>query len=180
MPKPVETCSMRRNNVGGYLHLATDEFSYIHEHLSTLYFLARGNKKVLEVGCGDSTFVFSQAISKTNIVESVDISQDRIDKFKESCPNNVEFFCQDSLEFDSPLFYDIIFIDGLHTYEQVTKEIEHFIPMLNFNGYIIFHDTNNPAHPGVRDAIKKSVLMSRAYEMTEWLHCNGLMVFKRL
>lgn len=180
MPDPVETCSMLRGKVGGYLHLATDHSSYIHEHLSTLYFIAKGKKRILEVGCGDSTYVFSQAIGKDGVLESIDISQDRIDRVRQSTPDNVDFFVQDSLEFDSPLKYDIIFIDGLHTEERVTAEIEKYVPMLVKGGYIIFHDTNNPAHKGVRTAIEKSILSMKAFEKTEWLHCNGLTVFRSL
>lgn len=37
--------------------------------------------------------------------------------------------------------FDLIFIDGLHTYEQVKKDYE-WLKYLNEGGYIIFHDTN--------------------------------------
>ena len=36
--------------------------------------------------------------------------------------------------------FDIIFIDGLHTYEQVKKDIENSIVSLNSNGIILIHD----------------------------------------
>jgi hypothetical protein len=38
--------------------------------------------------------------------------------------------------------YDIIFIDGLHTYEQVKRDFENSIKSLNPNGIIILHDMN--------------------------------------
>lgn len=38
--------------------------------------------------------------------------------------------------------YDIIFIDGLHESEQVTKDIQNSVNSLNPNGVIILHDCN--------------------------------------
>ena len=36
--------------------------------------------------------------------------------------------------------FDLIFIDGLHTYEQVKKDITNSINSINNNGYILVHD----------------------------------------
>ena len=41
-------------------------------------------------------------------------------------------------------FYDIIFIDGLHTEEQVAKDIQHALQRLKINGMIILHDCMPP------------------------------------
>lgn len=38
--------------------------------------------------------------------------------------------------------YDIIFIDGLHTYDQVKKDFDNSIKSLNPNGVIVLHDMN--------------------------------------
>ena len=40
--------------------------------------------------------------------------------------------------------FDLIFIDGLHIFEQVYRDIENALKVLNPNGYIICHDTNPP------------------------------------
>ena len=40
--------------------------------------------------------------------------------------------------------FDIIFIDGLHTYEQVKKDFENSVRCLNENGTIIIHDCDPP------------------------------------
>ncbi len=37
-------------------------------------------------------------------------------------------------------FFDIIFIDGLHHYQQVIKDINNSIKFLNDNGVILLHD----------------------------------------
>lgn len=39
-------------------------------------------------------------------------------------------------------FYDVIFIDGLHIAEQVTRDIYNSLTFLNKNGMIVLHDCN--------------------------------------
>jgi SAM-dependent methyltransferase len=46
--------------------------------------------------------------------------------------------------------YDVIFIDGLHTYEQLTKDCANFYSKLKTGGVFAGHDYN--AIPGVRKA----------------------------
>ena len=45
-----------------------------------------------------------------------------------------EFFKENSL------FFDVIFIDGLHTYEQCSKDVINSMKFLNKDGIIILHD----------------------------------------
>ena len=45
---------------------------------------------------------------------------------------------------ESNLKFDLIFIDGLHLEEQVTKDIQNSLNHLNDNGFIIMHDCNPP------------------------------------
>jgi SAM-dependent methyltransferase len=50
-----------------------------------------------------------------------------------------------------PHGFDIVFIDGLHTYQQSLKDVENALSVLNENGVIVMHDCNPPdaaaAHP---------------------------------
>ncbi len=41
---------------------------------------------------------------------------------------------------DNNLFFDVIFIDGLHTYKQCSKDVINSIRFLNKDGIIILHD----------------------------------------
>ena len=45
-----------------------------------------------------------------------------------------EFFAQNNKMFD------VIFIDGLHHYDQCLKDVENSLNFLNPNGYILLHD----------------------------------------
>lgn len=47
-------------------------------------------------------------------------------------------------------FFDVIFIDGLHTYEQLTKDCDNFYSKVKEGGIFAGHDYN--AIPGVRKA----------------------------
>lgn len=47
--------------------------------------------------------------------------------------------------------FDLIFIDGLHTFEQVAKDIENSLSILNDGGYILLHDLNPPTSFEARD-----------------------------
>lgn len=38
--------------------------------------------------------------------------------------------------------YDIVFIDGMHVYEYVYRDIQNSLKILNSNGYIVLHDCN--------------------------------------
>ena len=51
-----------------------------------------------------------------------------------------EFF--DLIKGHEDIKYDIIFIDGLHEYSQVKKDIENSINHLQSNGFIVMHDCN--------------------------------------
>jgi hypothetical protein len=47
-----------------------------------------------------------------------------------------------SLAFDWISEFDLIFIDGLHTAEQVQKDFENALKILSPNGFIVIHDCN--------------------------------------
>jgi len=46
----------------------------------------------------------------------------------------------DSFFENNELFFDVIFVDGLHTFEQCRKDIANSLKFLNHNGYIFVHD----------------------------------------
>lgn len=88
----------------------------------------RQYKSYLEIGVlGGETF---NALGPLDVKHSVD-------------PNGQATFNMTSDEFfekHCTQKYDIIFIDGLHLAEQVTKDIENSLTFLNPNGIIICHD----------------------------------------
>ena len=75
--------------------------------------------------------------------------------------NNVQYFCEliignsEDVEFDKPIGF--LFIDGGHSYEQVKKDIEKWIPKVVKQGTVVFHDYSI-SHPQVVRAIEEANL----------------------
>ena len=83
-------------------------------------------KNYLEIGC-DNDENFSQvSIEKKIGVDPLKGGTLRM--------TSNEFFS------DNKFFFDIIFLDGLHTYEQTIKDIKNSLKFLNNNGVILVHD----------------------------------------
>ena len=84
--------------------------------------------KYLEIGCDDN-FVFNSIILPDENKIGVDPRQGGNHRMTSD-----EFFSQNKKNFD------IIFIDGLHHYEQCQKDVINSLKFLNLNGYIFIHD----------------------------------------
>ena len=83
-------------------------------------------QKYLEIGCFDDELFNAIEIESKVGVDPVSGGTVRLtsDQFFN---NNTEFF-------------DCIFIDGLHSYNQVKKDIQNSLKFLNKNGIILLHD----------------------------------------
>lgn len=64
---------------------------------------------------------------------------------------------------------DFIYIDGLHTYEQVKKDIANYLPLIKKGGFIAGHDYH-PVWQGVKDAIHESLgIPEETFGDTSWI-----------
>jgi len=59
--------------------------------------------------------------------------------------------------------YDIVFIDGLHIYEQVVRDIENSLAILTPNGSIVVHDCNP-----INEITQRRVRVSDAWHGDVW------------
>lgn len=64
--------------------------------------------------------------------------------------------------------YDFVYIDGLHTYEQVKKDILNYLPKIRKGGFIGGHDYH-PNWKGVSDAINELLVVERVFSDTSWI-----------
>lgn len=107
----------------------------IINHLITKYKV----KKYLEIGIRDGSN-FNQIKLKNKYGVDPEPSSD--------CKGDTIFLMTSDEYFDyikeSKIKFDLIFIDGLHLEEQVTKDIQNSLRHLNKNGFIIMHDCNPP------------------------------------
>ncbi len=60
--------------------------------------------------------------------------------------------------------YDLLFIDGDHSYEGVKMDFELYSPLLKQGGYLVFDDYQAPSWPGVQRAVDEIVLNSPLYQ----------------
>ncbi len=188
MTKPKETCNLGQPSKV-YEHESLKEDSYIHEHLAFLYYLVRTENyhRILEIGTGvgQSTLAFAEAMADQEKGEVFTIDIDDCAEARDLISKNVmsayvTFLKSDSLSLGWAGDLDLLFIDGLHTYEQVDKELSLFGWNVRQGGCIVLHDVYNPAHPGVRDAAMNFYMTNDdVFTKYEFFHCNGLMVLKR-
>jgi len=61
--------------------------------------------------------------------------------------------------------YDLIFIDGDHSYEVVKKDFENYKTLINDNGVIALHDINSIIHTGV-PKLWEEIIKSKVYKTT--------------
>lgn len=116
-------------------------------HLATKYDL----KRYLEIGVQVPALNFDKI--KCEYKVGVDPDPKAMATF---CMNSDEFFRLDAGEFSNIEItsagdgaiktidkrFDLIFIDGLHTAEQVQKDFNNAMEIISDNGFVVLHDTN--------------------------------------
>ena len=83
-------------------------------------------KSYLEIGCFDD-----ELFSKIEIESKVGVDPEKGGTIRDTSDNFFKF---------NKTKFDIIFIDGLHHYDQVKKDIDNSLLFLNENGVIFLHD----------------------------------------
>lgn len=133
---------------------ACDTRSDINEHVPIHYELAKECNSVIEIGVRDmvSTWGLLKGLS-----ENVGSKYVGIDLFRPPEHNMINaekvckthgidfnFIVQDDLKVDTDKIgmVDMIFLDALHQYGQVTQELEKYSPLAR--KYFTFHDTSDP------------------------------------
>jgi hypothetical protein len=54
-------------------------------------------------------------------------------------------------------FFDFVFIDGDHSYEQVKKDIQNYLPKIKSGGMLIGHDYGHADYMGVKQAVDEFI-----------------------
>ncbi len=133
---------------GMYLQQVPDEItSCIVELIKGDYHL----KNYLEIGVasGGTTFLFNYFFDWDNIL-IIDDNKHRHKhyRFRQKILKHVKYkeFIGDShtkeaYDFAKRFSFDLIFIDGDHSYEGVKKDIETYLCLLNLGGFVLLHDT---------------------------------------
>ncbi len=157
----------------------------IHEHLATLNMLTieLGLKTVLELGTGtgESTVAFLDAAKKIGgKVYSIDIDP-CLEAHATIKSHGFEkywtFIQSSSLEVDWDRPIDHLFVDTVHTYEQVIEELKKYEPHVRRGGLITLHDI--VTWPGVMKAIEVYLKGRKDLRLYKYFNDNGLgVIFK--
>ncbi len=120
--------------------------------------------RVMEIGrlLGGSTILLAAAVGPGGKVTSVDIApknDDALSRALEKLEMNgrAELVVSDANLLEPPADgFDVVFIDGDHSYEGVRKDYEHWRGALRPGGYLVFHDAwpNRPA-ANVREGVER-------------------------
>jgi len=142
--------------------------SVMRSHTLLLYEIALESKpdNILELGVGtkgQSTQIFLSALeeNENGRLFSIDINvrrsiyeriEDRFGKYWTMIIGDSH--SQIVYNQVKDIKFDLIFIDGDHSYEGVKKDFEMYVPLLKDGGLLLMHDTIN-AHEGVKDFWKE-------------------------
>lgn len=160
--------------------------SDIFQHLPTLKKYATGCDLIIELGTRSIVSTWALLAGHPKQMLSVDIVHPKtfgadIWQMYDACNNeqiDYEFIQKSSLEIILPE-HDLLFIDTLHTYEQLKAELErhHDKP----RKYIIMHDTNLVGEDEMQRAVNEFLDAHLEWEVKEhFLNNNGLTVMHRI
>ena len=132
----------------------------------------------LEIGCDKD-----QSFSKIKIKNKVGVDPISGGSIRDTSDN---FFKYNKQKFD------IIFIDGLHHYDQVSRDIKNSLNILNENGFILIHDClpRSVAHQAIpryrgswNGDVWKSIVEMRTLDYIDTYTCQidfGVGVIKKI
>ena len=166
--------------------------SDINEHMSVLRNLSTECETIVEFGVRNVVSTFAFAVTKPTKLTCVDIVKSlNVEPFLNLCRLegiNAEFYQSDSRTFEFD-YADLIFIDTLHTYNQLKAELLHFGN--KSRKYLVFHDTitygntdeeitDNSLKTGIVPAIKEFLCDNTHWsELATYPNNNGLTVLVR-
>ena len=130
-------------------------FQQVYEEITTFAYWLKGFKpnNILEVGFKGSTFhIFSELSTGKKVAVDIEDNGRTIwshymmynEDFKLFIENSQTEETRDKIKEFCPQ-YDLIFIDGDHSYDGVKKDFELYKELLSPRGYIVFHDID-PDH----------------------------------
>ncbi len=165
--------------------------SDINEHLQTLFKLGQECKTIVELGVRDVVSSYAFALAKPDKLWCVDkVKTPNVDIFIDECKKediNVKFlnFSSLDLSFDR---VDMLFIDTLHTYEQLSRELE--LHHQSINKYIVLHDVitygytdeiaTKSSTKGLMKAVEQFLETNKCWKISKlYENNNGLLVLER-
>lgn len=169
-------------------NLARSTPSDINEHLLTLKSYAGDCKHVTEFGVRSGVSTLALLMAKPKVMVSYDINDCPVHHLVEEVKDDTdfEFIIGDTLKITIDIT-DLLFIDTLHNYNQLSKELE--LHADNVRKFIILHDTTSyefvgesysgKPEKGIWPAVEE-FLENSDWELHKRYHTNnGLTILER-
>jgi len=113
--------------------------------------------------------VYDEFINRTKDVPNIFLIKKTSDDAVEAIKNAAKNIDPRNLEKENLRAFDFVYIDGMHTYEQVKKDIANYLPFIKEGGFIAGHDYV-PGFQGVMDAVNEQFGSPDAvFHDTSWL-----------
>jgi predicted O-methyltransferase YrrM len=167
--------------------------------LAFLYRLARQKGPIVEIGClhGRSTSVLMKAAEKFDAeVASIDPFMETPNTTQPSAkfwrinlkvaglpiPHLMEMKSHEA----SPLYLSeigLLFVDGGHSYEDISQDIQDWVPKVKIGGLVAFHDMYQYAIPGVARAVTEWWISTFEKGLAKWRfegQADFLVAFRRV
>lgn len=162
--------------------------AYIEKHS----LLKTSQMEIIEIGCyaGDSTEVFAQAFRFVYAVDpwqngydnadaasfqhdmrEVEAEFDRMVGIKDNV-KKIKEKSSDAIKYFYPLSMDVLYIDGLHTYESVRSDIGLYWPIIKKGGWLCGHDYQ-PRFAGVMRAVDEFKRPNKVFADSSWAVRKG-------
>lgn len=178
--------------VDSLYHLKLHEPSDINEHLPTLKIYAENCDHVTEFGVRSVVSTYGFMAGRPRIIRSYDIQP--VENFgvdsgylsflAAQIGIDFQFLLGNTLEIEIEQT-DLLFIDTLHTYNQLKRELE--LHSSKVNKYIVLHDTTTFADIGEYDelglwpAVEEFVNANENWVIqARYINNNGLTILKRV
>jgi cephalosporin hydroxylase len=159
----------------------------INEHLDTLTEYAKKCDHITEFGFrfGASFCALLLGAPKKLITYDIDIPKAPVEVFRSLNPSTKMVFIESSTLIVDIEETDLLFIDTLHTYEQLKAELD--LHGNKARKYLAFHDTTTFRHTGehggskgLYDAILEFLELNPHWELeVEYNNNNGLLILRR-
>lgn len=172
--------------INDYFDSLSRTTSDINEHLPTLKRYARECESIVELGVRGIVSTWALLAGKPKRMLSVDIEHpsafggDIMAVYDATADEGIEynFIQKSSLEIDLPE-HDFLFIDTLHTYDQLSAELERHHDKVK--KFIAMHDTNLAGDLGMKTAVDNFLQAHPEWVIAEHFeNNNGMTILKRV
>lgn len=113
--------------------------------------------------------VYNEFINRTKDIPNIFLIRKTSDDTVEAIKNAAKSIDPRNLEEENLRAFDFIYIDGMHTYEQVKKDIQNYLPFIKKGGFIGGHDYADNKQQ-VIDAVNEQLGTPDAtFQDTSWI-----------